>query len=1464
MRPTTGSSTFRAEPGRAPRTLLATSIVSALVAGCFGGGGDGAYTFSKSYGAGGDESAFHAIEASDGGYAFTGQIAGEAGGQLYAAKLDAFGNLEWQLALGVTLPENLSDIEVDESPDGTYCVGGTVRDADGRGDMFIGKVDQTATFVWQTTLDSGGWGGYRYYQERSASEKVEQVRASKDGGCFVYAISKADLVDFQGIGFEANAIIAPRPSEAGDIYYDARSSVVAYANGDGESWVRRVSTRVTVSLFGWLHPTSEGVMFTGRQRAERHVSLDGTEFFNEVTQMQHYSFTGSVLSNRTYDLETFPLVVLPNSGNAWGRDPIVEALIQTDDPEASGLRDGDADDGFLFLDTNRELVKLDRNGSIEWVQSLKAYHLFNNDGLGLQFKHKNAFLYQNEGNDAEALLFVGDNAIAVNLDDGAVRTNLDMGGNVQIIDVREVAADRYEAVIAVDSADRGAVATYEVGPEIVELSRTPLDFIHSPESLLGTRFRVGGYRVHRTLFDESGIAIGNLVTDPGDFSSFGATIAESAPGTFWVAGRISTSVGDRIPYVATIQDGRILWQRTLSMSSMTRGEIQDLVPDGQGGACFLLLGNGFEGNRLRMVGIDRDGALSWQSQEISQLGSPAYASLLRDGAGYLVLASGVAYDRPPPPSDPSAGPTRERGAALIRFDSGGAVVSAYPLDDLIPQHAVRTAGGDLLLVGRLSTDSTAPVSANYPLGLVLRKTDATGNEIWTQQYGFGDAESRDPVRLRELPGGEIAMAFGSSGFLRQGFTPALAEGETQHFGQGNIALWRLDADGNPLWAKIYGGLEDETFHALELTGDGGQLIAGASNSLGERSEAWLLRLGPDGEVNPGCNAFLGEVAGVHIQRAASLPDPLSPVNGAASIVFASPSSASTALPDITAIDPSLITARQCSGNASSGGGVEPVPLSILTLHQGGSIEGLVVSVPPGILCGNDASFCSAGFASGTQVQLAVDDSDSTRFRGWGPGCDEALSNPDRCRARMDADRDVDVFFEPADGSTSRLTVDVSGAGQVFSEADGGIRCRDDATSSDCVEDYPTGQRVRLSAVADPGESFLGWGGDCPRIDEVDGVFVFVDTDRTCTALFSGAQEPRQFALDVSSSLDGQVGSGGAIVSDPAGIDCGVGNACSAAFDEGTLVELATIPSSGSQFLRWSSSQPGSPCDGATTTHVQVTMSRSRDCRAEFVTPGAPLFTLSAGVVLDGAAPAPGGPFGGSVIGDPAGILCGSAGGACSEDYPEGSTVQLSATADSGYGFSSWSGDCSGTVSPILVDVTAAVQCTAGFVTLPPPARPTLTVTVVGNGQVDSNPPGISCGADCTESYTLGTIVTLAAGAPVGSQFQGWSGDCSGGFFTNVVMDANKACTATFTAVTGTARLTISVVGSGTVTTLDGGVLCPGDCVEDYLLGSFARVIVTSDAANAVSWSGDCADLADSRDFVLTMDQDIACTATFDF
>ncbi len=144
--------------------------------------------------------------------------------------------------------------------------------------------------------------------------------------------------------------------------------------------------------------------------------------------------------------------------------------------------------------------------------------------------------------------------------------------------------------------------------------------------------------------------------------------------------------------------------------------------------------------------------------------------------------------------------------------------------------------------------------------------------------------------------------------------------------------------------------------------------------------------------------------------------------------------------------------------------------------------------------------------------------------------------------------------------------------------------------------------------------------------------------------------------------------------------------------------------------------------------------------------------------------------------------------------------------------------------------------------------PTLALMVSkagsGSGTVSSFPAGISCGTDCSESYSSGTAVTLTATAASDSTFAGWSGDsdCVDGVVT---IDAAKACTATFNVATSnvaTFTLTVSKTGTGggTVLASPGPLDCGSTCTAEYVAGTTVTLTAQPNSdASFDGWGGAC-------------------------
>ncbi len=302
------------------------------------------------------------------------------------------------------------------------------------------------------------------------------------------------------------------------------------------------------------------------------------------------------------------------------------------------------------------------------------------------------------------------------------------------------------------------------------------------------------------------------------------------------------------------------------------------------------------------------------------------------------------------------------------------------------------------------------------------------------------------------------------------------------------------------------------------------------------------------------------------------------------------------------------------------------------------------------------------------------------------------------------------------------------------------------------------------------------------------------------------------------------------------------------YNYNTAVTVTATANTGSTFAGWSGD-----CTG-TAYSTTVTMAANKSCTATFNQQG---FTLS--MIKSGLGT-------GVVTSSPSGINCGTA---CSAVFPLGASVTLTAVPDSGSVFVRWGGICSGITSSISVTMNANKICYAVF-----NQNFTLTVAklghaegntwVYGSGTITSTPAGINCGVTCSASFSGGTSVTLTAVPDAGFVFVQWGGSCSGtALMTNILVDTNKICYATFNP--STLVFTLNVIksgnGGGAVTSSPSGINCGATCSTPFSSGTRVMLMAVPNSGSIFSgWSGACSGTDSSAN--VAMNANKTCTATF--
>jgi uncharacterized repeat protein (TIGR02543 family) len=268
--------------------------------------------------------------------------------------------------------------------------------------------------------------------------------------------------------------------------------------------------------------------------------------------------------------------------------------------------------------------------------------------------------------------------------------------------------------------------------------------------------------------------------------------------------------------------------------------------------------------------------------------------------------------------------------------------------------------------------------------------------------------------------------------------------------------------------------------------------------------------------------------------------------------------------------------------------------------------------------------------------------------------------------------------------------------------------------------FNQGSSVTLTATPNAGYSFLNWTENGTIVSTNSSYQLTMAGNKALVANFT-------LSLVVTLSSTPAVG----------GTTTGAG-----VFTPGSSVTLTATPNSGYTFVNWTEGTNIVSTDAIYTSPLNA----SRTLVANFVLTTGATFTLNA-IANNG-----------TVIKNPVLAV-----------YNSGTTVQLTATPNSGYTFVSWSGDATGSVNPLSVTMTANKNITANFILTG--SGFTLNV-VANNGSVLKNPDMIS--------YTSGASVVLNATPNSGYKFTGWSGDATGSVSPlTVIMSADKNITANF-------------------------------------------------------------------------------------
>jgi len=317
-------------------------------------------------------------------------------------------------------------------------------------------------------------------------------------------------------------------------------------------------------------------------------------------------------------------------------------------------------------------------------------------------------------------------------------------------------------------------------------------------------------------------ANGNIIwakTYGGTSGDWASSVQQTSDGGYILAGSTYTfGAGNYDAFlIKTDANGNVQWAKTYGGTDDDYAFSVQQTSDGG----YIVVGGtssfGAGWGNIFLIKTDANGNVQWAKTYGGTSGDGAYSVQQTSDGGYILTGWTLSF---------GAGLA---DIILIKTDANGNVQWAKTYGEANWDYGYsvqQTSDGGYIVAG--GTDSFG--AGNWDIWLI--KTDANGNLQWAKTYGGTGYDLAYSVQ--QTSDGEYIVA---------GITASFGAG------LGDVFLVKMDANGNIIWAKTYGGTNTDLAYSVQQTSDGEYIVAGITWSFGaDLYEAFLIKTDADGDM----------------------------------------------------------------------------------------------------------------------------------------------------------------------------------------------------------------------------------------------------------------------------------------------------------------------------------------------------------------------------------------------------------------------------------------------------------------------------------------------------------------------------------------------------------------------------------------------------------------------------------------